>query len=428
MEPQRWETLQFHLTAGRVARDVGDRDQALEHIDAALAIDPDFLAAQLLRQSVLASPEPKTAEPSVESVPLAPAASAPAERPIVRPQVSAGGYAQLEERVRRRRIDRCIGLARSAIVEGRLRDAAAALDEVHELDPDLPALKELTAELASLRPIAAGRHLVPWIGAAAVLVTTLLVAWPRPQKLALLLSDPIASSVPLVTPPAPLIPAEAVTPPPVIPPAPTIPIERASSEGPSSLVTTRAAGPETNIGPAGSAIVPPRPEVRQPVRDVPAPISERAPPPPVVAERAAEPFVSAQPVEPAAVPPAARAAAPAVATPLPVADDSSLVRETLQRYRRAYNGLDAQLAHAVYPVLDQAALAHAFATLRSQSLEFDSCSVDVRGESARAVCRGSARYVPNIGSRTPRTERRVWTFTLEKMDGGWKIASARTER
>jgi hypothetical protein len=87
------------------------------------------------------------------------------------------------------------------------------------------------------------------------------------------------------------------------------------------------------------------------------------------------------------------------------------------------------LAHAVYPVLDEAALANAFGTLRSQTFEFESCSVDVRGESARAICRGSARYVPNIGSRAPRTERRIWTFTLAKAaDGDWKIASARTDQ
>jgi hypothetical protein len=157
----------------------------------------------------------------------------------------------------------------------------------------------------------------------------------------------------------------------------------------------------------------------------------------VIPERAAEPSAAAspgptpavtpppRPIEPAAAPPPAPVTA---ATPFPVVDDGALVRDTLQRYRRAYSNLDAQLAHAVFPVLDEGALAHAFANLRSQSLEFDSCSVDIRGESARAVCRGSARYVPNIGSSTPRIERRVWTFMLEKTADDWKIANARTDR
>jgi hypothetical protein len=121
---------------------------------------------------------------------------------------------------------------------------------------------------------------------------------------------------------------------------------------------------------------------------------------------------------------------PAVSTaaPVPMVDDSSLIRETLERYRRAYNGLDARLAHAVYPGVDLTALEHAFDNLRSQSLQFDVCNFEVHGASARATCRGSARYVPKIGSREPRAERRVWTFRLDKDDRDWKIASAWAER
>jgi hypothetical protein len=73
-------------------------------------------------------------------------------------------------------------------------------------------------------------------------------------------------------------------------------------------------------------------------------------------------------------------------------------------------------------------LTHAFEGLRSQSLEFEACSVDALAESARAVCRGSARYVPKIGSREPRAEPRVWTFRLRKDDGDWRIESAWTNR
>ena len=106
-----------------------------------------------------------------------------------------------------------------------------------------------------------------------------------------------------------------------------------------------------------------------------------------------------------------------------------MIRDALQRYRHAYNALDARLAHAVYPGVDEAALTHAFEGLRSQSLEFEACSVDALAESsARAVCRGSARYVPKIGSREPRAEARVWTFRLRKNDGDWRIESAWTDR
>ena len=61
-------------------------------------------------------------------------------------------------------------------------------------------------------------------------------------------------------------------------------------------------------------------------------------------------------------------------------------------------------------------------------MTFDACDVRVRGESATATCQGSARYVPKIGSREPRTEPRVWNFSLHKAGGDWKIDSALAER
>jgi hypothetical protein len=109
-------------------------------------------------------------------------------------------------------------------------------------------------------------------------------------------------------------------------------------------------------------------------------------------------------------------------------DESQLVKQTLQRYRVAYEGLDARKAQAVWPAVNQAALARAFDGLESQSLTFEACDVRVRGELATATCQGSARYVPKIGSREPRTERRVWNFALHKAGDEWKIESARAER
>ena len=81
---------------------------------------------------------------------------------------------------------------------------------------------------------------------------------------------------------------------------------------------------------------------------------------------------------------ATEAAAPAPATTplelpsvaaeqsMPVTDDTRTIRETLERYRRAYSGLDAPLVHAIYPGVDETALARAFEEVRSQSLQFDS--------------------------------------------------------
>jgi hypothetical protein len=146
-----------------------------------------------------------------------------------------------------------------------------------------------------------------------------------------------------------------------------------------------------------------------------------APPPPLV--------------QPTAPPAPSRAATPAASSsPAPVpfvpppADDENLVKQTLQRYRHAYEGLDAQSAHAVWPAVNQAALARAFDGLASQAITFDQCDVQVRGAVASATCRGTARYVPKIGNRDPRVEPRVWNFGLKKDGGEWKIDSARAAR
>jgi hypothetical protein len=111
------------------------------------------------------------------------------------------------------------------------------------------------------------------------------------------------------------------------------------------------------------------------------------------------------------------------------ADEERLVREVLQRYRLAYEELDARLASDVWPAVDRPALARAFESLASQTLEFDDCQVELRGEAADAMCRGSARYVPKVGNREPRIESRVWSFRLRKVgEEDWEIASARADR
>jgi hypothetical protein len=116
------------------------------------------------------------------------------------------------------------------------------------------------------------------------------------------------------------------------------------------------------------------------------------------------------------------------ALPMPREDDEHLMQEVLHRYRRAYEGLDAAAARAVWPSVNQAALVQAFDQLKSQALTFESCDLQPRGEVADAVCRGTARYVPKIGSHEPRIERRVWHFTLRRVEREWKIESARVDR
>lgn len=118
-------------------------------------------------------------------------------------------------------------------------------------------------------------------------------------------------------------------------------------------------------------------------------------------------------------------AASATPTTLSPVSDDRLVRDTLQRYRAAYDALDASSARAVWPSVNSAALTRAFADLSAQQLRFDDCAVQVTGAAAQATCHGSARYVPRVGSREPREEARIWQFALRKSGTQWLIESTR---
>src|ERR1044072_9199631 len=120
---QQLQALQTHMISAHAALDAGDRASALEHIEAALVIDPNFLAAQTLRDRLQAPVEAAgdVARPSPSPSPSdTPAASA------LPPLVSVEGYAKFEQRAKRRRVDRRMDAARSALQRGRMRGAGAA--------------------------------------------------------------------------------------------------------------------------------------------------------------------------------------------------------------------------------------------------------------------------------------------------------------
>jgi hypothetical protein len=95
----------------------------------------------------------------------------------------------------------------------------------------------------------------------------------------------------------------------------------------------------------------------------------------------------------------------------------------LSKYERAYSSLDASAASAVWPGVDQAALARAFQGLASQRVSLKSCDVTVNGIAARAQCSGTATWVPRVGGGA-RTAARQWEFDLRKRDGDWEIQRA----
>jgi len=476
---ERWQALQSHLSTARARVDTGDLARALEAIDAALAIDPDFLAAHSLRDRILASQAARAEAAPAPTTPIAPvhvdnATAKPARAPSA---VSSEGYAKFEARAKRRRVDRRIEAARLALEHRQLKDAADALDEIAELDPNLPELSELTTSFNQLRGsnAAATSHRGPWIAAAASFAVVVFGASWLQQTPPMISNQTAGVSMPVEPSHAASaararvveVAAEAsaasagtagssaVRGDAVPRRAETLPLAPRTS--PSAIEAPRTTPAALRTDPRGVTVdartTPParavtdaeprpsNPEPRVMTVDAPRfanPDAARMPAAESVASSSLEPAVSPPPTAP--VPPsvvAAFAPSPAptavpvsapVASRIDSADEMGLVRQTLQRYRSAYDGLDARSAHAVYPSVNQAALARAFDGLESQTLTFDACDVQLRGEAAFATCRGTARYVPKVGSREPRVEPRVWNFTLRKAGNDWTIDTARAER
>ncbi len=104
------------------------------------------------------------------------------------------------------------------------------------------------------------------------------------------------------------------------------------------------------------------------------------------------------------------------------------MRDALAAYRAAYGTLDASAARRVWPSVDQAALARAFSDLKSQRIEFDSCDIVTRTDSATADCQGRAIYVRQVGRQDPQVESRRWQFTLRPTPAGWRIERAEIRR
>lgn len=411
---ERWQALQAHLTAARAAADAGDRVTALTEVAAALELDPEFLAAHSLREHMTAMDATSHVAPSQPAAtgPVATDAAAPHPAPSGAPS----GYAKFEQRVRRRRVDRRIAAARAAIEQQRLKAAAAALDEIIDLDPNLPELVELTAQFDELRRSVATPHRGPWIAAAAVFAGALLGGSGLNDPAMPILARQFVSAAPL---PAPRIPILTTDDPAIDPAEPAAEME--------------ATGPRV-ARIALAAEMMPAPSPARVLVSVPAPVAAAQPPrvadavsPSPLALRLASVPVDTRLIAANTV--ASPPASATLSTRPDAGEDEGLIKQVLQRYRTAYEGLDAHSARVVWPAVNEIALARAFDGLESQSLTFEACDVRVRGEAAAtAVCRGSARYVPKIGSRDPRTEPRVWNFTLRKAGTDWTIDSARADR
>ena len=102
------------------------------------------------------------------------------------------------------------------------------------------------------------------------------------------------------------------------------------------------------------------------------------------------------------------------------------VRRALRSYQDAYERLDVAAAAAVWPTVDRRALSRAFDTLKSQGLDFQSCTITVSGDRATAQCRGTLRFVPKTGGPLPRVAEQQWVFAMRRVGGDWTIDRAVT--
>jgi len=360
------------------------------------------------------------------------------------------GWARFEQRARQRRMEKRLAAAQLAIRSRRFADARAALVELAELDPAHPELQTLTLQLARAEQASRPRRGAFAAAAATFAAVILAASWAGNGRLlrykpivktaapaagpeTLLASREIAFDLPAIVattgePTAALTDAfvEASAASPVVP-ATSLVVPAASPVVPAASLNATAEPlmPAPAARPSESPVVP-RPAPPAPQLDLPA-------------ATAVEPlYVPAPPVPqrvPSTPPPVAATATPPNSAPLDVApsaavaDDTAQVRTVLQKYQAAYERLDAQLVHAVWPGVNQAMLARAFQDLESQTLTFRECDIQLRGATASAVCTGSTRYVPKVGSREPHVDPLSWTFSLRKRpNDDWQIESARAER
>jgi hypothetical protein len=110
-----------------------------------------------------------------------------------------------------------------------------------------------------------------------------------------------------------------------------------------------------------------------------------------------------------------------VENPSLIHSDEIVIRAVVERYRGAYERLDAEAAKMISRSVDERGLARSFSDLESQSLRFDDCRIDIDSARAVATCQGEATYAARAGDRSIRTQTGTWTFELHKNGDDWTI-------
>jgi hypothetical protein len=147
------------------------------------------------------------------------------------------------------------------------------------------------------------------------------------------------------------------------------------------------------------------------------PLVAPAPPMPPAPAAASSPVEDTTPSSP----PAAVRATAASSVSTPILNPEGEIHDVLGRYRSALGALDSRAVRQVWPTVNQRSLERALGQLQEQDVSFFSCSIDVKGEAAQAVCVGTTSFVPKVGSRSPQSGPSQWNFSLRRDNGAWQI-------
>ena len=294
---------------------------------------------------------------------------------------------------------------------------------------------------APVRPIQKGRHSrLPLMLLAAGIVFVALVEVPGLQHRPWLLVPPADFSAPPALVEAVRNDERAVPPPalqareeprqepsPRMQPQPpqrrdvSVPVLAASLRPATPTRATSTPAPSTEPAPLTAAAPPPSP----PPAVTPAVLSVRSATSldSLLGRTVTSAALPAPPAAPAPPPPLASAGGPPSEAEARRASRVAAVESVVDRYRRAFNTLDARAVKAFWPGVDVRALERAFDRLVVQRFEFDRCQIELAGPRAFATCDGRARAVRKFGDKNPPAQAREWMFTLGEANETWVILS-----
>jgi hypothetical protein len=176
---------------------------------------------------------------------------------------------------------------------------------------------------------------------------------------------------------------------------PTPPSTPQSSTSPSNT-TASTAGSVSPTPPAGRAT----PPLAEPVAPTPAP-----------------PVAAVTPPAPTPTP----ASPPPPAAPTTVVNDDAAIRQTLQRYQAAYEGLNPAGAKALNPGLDVRKLTDTFKQYTSLKYDIQIGRVEINRDGQSASVAATVTSMPMVKTGPPPTTRSNAVFRMRKTGDAWLI-------